>query len=119
MAIKAVLENLDDVAETLREEYEEKDGKFILNIEGVDDHPLVKNLKSAHEKTKKERLEFMEKLRAAGEKLEHIPEDFDPEEYARLKAEELARKDNPEDKDKRKEIEAAREAIQKQSDTKL
>lgn len=47
MALKAVLQNLDGVPETLRGEYKEQDGKFYLDIEGIDDHHGVGALKRA------------------------------------------------------------------------
>lgn len=55
MALKAVLDSLDDVPEALHELYQDKDGVFVLAVDGVDDHPAVKNLKSAHDRTKKDR----------------------------------------------------------------
>lgn len=47
MALKAVLQNLDGVPEGLRGEYKEQDGKFYLDIEGIDDHHGVGALKRA------------------------------------------------------------------------
>ena len=47
MALKAVLQNLDGVPETLRSEYKEQDGKFYLDIDGIDDHHGVGALKRA------------------------------------------------------------------------
>lgn len=47
MALKAVLQNLDGVPESLRGEYKEQDGKFYLDIEGIDDHHGVGALKRA------------------------------------------------------------------------
>lgn len=52
MAVQAVLESLDGVDDTIQALYKEVDGRFILQISGVNQHPEVKNLKSAYEKTK-------------------------------------------------------------------
>lgn len=55
MALKAVLETLEGVDDAIKALYAEVDGKFYLQIEGVDDHPDVANLKNAYERTKKDR----------------------------------------------------------------
>lgn len=47
MALAAVVDTLESVPEALRTEYAEKDGKFYLNLEGVDNHHAVGGLKSA------------------------------------------------------------------------
>lgn len=61
MAIKAIIEKLEDVPEALREHYTEKDGKFLLGVEPVGGFALedVTGLKSAlgAERTQRERLE--------------------------------------------------------------
>lgn len=61
MAIKAILDKLDDAPEALREHYAEKDGKFVLGVESVGGYALedVTGLKSAlgAERTSREALE--------------------------------------------------------------
>ncbi len=61
MAIKAILEKLDDAPEALREHYTEKDGKFVLGVEPVGGYALedVTGLKSAlgAERTQREKFE--------------------------------------------------------------
>lgn len=52
MALKAFLETLDGVDDAVKPFYTENDGKFVLAVEDVDNHPEVANLKSAYEKTK-------------------------------------------------------------------
>lgn len=52
MALKAVLENLDGVDDAAKPFYTEADGKFVLAVEGVDDHPEVANLRNAYARTK-------------------------------------------------------------------
>lgn len=47
MALKLVVDKLDEVPEALRGEYTEKDGKFHLNVDGIEDNaPLKKALES-------------------------------------------------------------------------
>ncbi|MFN3858120.1 MAG: hypothetical protein ACK4RV_10240 [Caulobacter sp.] len=61
MALRAILNTLDDAPEAVRDHYIEKDGKFVLNVEPVDGFALedVNGLKTAlgKERTTRERLE--------------------------------------------------------------
>jgi hypothetical protein len=43
MALPYVVETLESVAEPFRTEYKEKDGKFVLDLEGADDHFVPKS----------------------------------------------------------------------------
>lgn len=85
MALKTVLETTEGLDESIAQLYTENDGKFVLAVEGVDEHPDVANLKNAYERVKldreaarKERDEY--KAKAGG-----IPEDFDAEKWSKLK----------------------------------
>jgi hypothetical protein len=73
MALKVTVDTLDDVPEPFRTEYTESNGKFILNVEGVDDHPDVVNLKSAYTRVKESDKAKAEQLRDALAKLEAKP----------------------------------------------
>jgi len=90
MALKAVLDNLDDVPEALHDEYTKKtvNGKevYILNVEDLDSHPSVRNLKNAHEAVKKKRDELKEELETTTARFEGLPEDFNADAYKTLKA---------------------------------
>lgn len=86
MALKTILDGLDDVSEALRGEYKEVDGKFILDIEGIDAHPSVVNLKTAHERQKTANKTLQTDLAAAKTRLEGFPDDFDADAYEALKA---------------------------------
>jgi uncharacterized membrane protein YdfJ with MMPL/SSD domain len=55
MAIKSVLDSIEGVDDALKALYIEQDGKFVLDVEGIDDHPDVANLKSAYQRTKSDR----------------------------------------------------------------
>ncbi len=54
MALKAVLQNLDGVPESLRSEYKEHEGKFYLDVDGIDDHHAVGALRRAKDYEKDE-----------------------------------------------------------------
>lgn len=74
MPLKAEVENLDEVPEALRGEYEEKKdgGGFRLRIEGVEFPDQVAGLKSAFEKEKEERRRAKKELDALREKFGDI-----------------------------------------------
>ena len=55
MALKALLETLEGVDDAVKPFYAERDGRFVLDVEGVDDHPDVANLKNAYSRTKEDR----------------------------------------------------------------
>lgn len=55
MALKAQLETLDGIDDAVKPFYAERDGKFVLDVEGIDDHPEVANLKNAYGRTKEDR----------------------------------------------------------------
>lgn len=59
MALKSILNSLDGLSDDVKKEYTEKDGKFYLDIEGLDEHPGVGALKRAkdHEKTLRQKAE--------------------------------------------------------------
>lgn len=86
MALKTILDSLDDVPEALRGEYKEIDGKFVLDIEGIDAHPAVVNLKTAHERQKTANKTLQTDLTAAKARLEGLPDDFDADAYEALQA---------------------------------
>lgn len=83
--LKTVLETLDGVDDAMQSLYTETDGKFILQIEGVDDHPDVANLKSAYTRTKADRDAIKAKASEYEQRLAKLPEDFDPETWKKLK----------------------------------
>lgn len=121
--LKTVLENLDGVQEALHELYEEKDGKFILKVEGIEDHPSVAALKNGHANAKRERNEAKTKIADLERKLakfEGLPDDFDPDEYERVKAEldELKANPNPKEQEIEQRIEAKWSAKFEQQKTK-
>ncbi len=90
MALATILETLDDVPEALHAEYREQDipnvGKrFVLDLTGVDTHPAVRNLKTAHDRVKADKARLQNDLDAVQARVAGLPDDFDPDEYQRLK----------------------------------
>jgi hypothetical protein len=106
--LKSVLENLDDLDASLHEMYAEKDGKFVLNIDNIEEHPGAVALKNALDKQKQARAKLAEENKVLKERLAKIPDDFDPDEIAHLKAtiEEMEKDPNRQKGDK-----AAQEAV--------
>lgn len=83
--LKTVIESTDGLDEALIPLYAEHDGKFVLQIEGVDAHPDVANLKNAYERVKADRDTVKterDRLKATAATL---PDDFDAEKWAKLK----------------------------------
>jgi hypothetical protein len=125
MPVKAVLESLDDAPESLREEYKPtkikgKDGKetevFVLEIDDVDSHPKVVNLKTAFERVKTEKKTLSDDIAKLKERLEKIPDDFDPEEFQRIKDELEALKGDDDDEDDEEKKKKRKDEVQRVSD---
>lgn len=73
MALKVTVAALDDVQEALREFYAEAgDGSYVLQVEGVDNHPEVRNLKNAYTAEKARRAEFSGKVSELTAKLAEL-----------------------------------------------
>lgn len=109
MALAATLdqEGYDALDEALQGEYAESGGKWVLQVEGIKEHPTVSGLQKAYEAEKKRANERSEKLQAFGDT---TPDDL---QQLRTEIEELRdKKDDglisPEDlqalKDKQKEL---------------
>lgn len=66
MALKSILDNVDSLPDDVKKEYKKgNDGKFYLDVDGIDDHPSVKGLKTSMENAKRERGEARDALAAA------------------------------------------------------
>jgi len=85
MPLKTVLESLDGLDEAVQSLYTQTDAGYVLNVEGVDAHPDVANLKSAYERVKADRKAVAEERDALKAKVETLPEDFDPAQWEKLK----------------------------------
>jgi len=78
MPLKVTRENLDDVPEGLHEFYKETDGGFVLDVEGIDSHPDVSNLRNAYQRVKESDKTARQKLQELQDATPELPEDFDP-----------------------------------------
>lgn len=85
MPIKAVLESLDDVQEEIKPLYKEADGKFVLDVDGIDDHPKVSGVVTANRENKRKRDEHKAEAESLKKRLEGLPEDFDASAYEELR----------------------------------
>lgn len=83
MALKATVDKLEDVPEAIREDYEEKDGKF--HLKGFVPADKVENVDGLKSALRKERENVKEREKALAKLQETLGEDFDPEEYKTLK----------------------------------
>ena len=72
MPLKAVLENLDDLDEATQSFYVEKEGAYVLDVEGVDNHPDVANLRNAYQAEKTKRQEQGKKLETTQARLAEL-----------------------------------------------
>lgn len=86
-ALKTVLENLDDLPDALKEFYrEDKDKGFVLDLEEFDSHPSVLGLKNTVAGLRSDRKKQGDELKLLRERLAVVPEDFNADQYAELKA---------------------------------
>lgn len=86
MALKAIYESQDDVPEALRDFYTDDKGKFVLVVEDIDSHPKVRGVITANKENVRKRDEYKARVSELEGKLGEIPEDFDSEQWATLKA---------------------------------
>jgi hypothetical protein len=69
MALKTILETLDGVDDAVAAFYTEDDGKYILQVEGVDEHPDVANLRNAYQRTKADREQAKTEVKTLSQQL--------------------------------------------------
>lgn len=86
MALKAIIEDIDSVDEGVRDHYVEKDGKWVLQIEGVRDHPDTQALRRALDRVRQEKTDLQTEHEAAVARLDGLPDDFDADAYEALRA---------------------------------
>jgi TolA-binding protein len=87
MPLKAVVETLDEVSPEFQGEYKEATIKiagqdkqvYVLDVTDVDSHPTVINLKTAFERTKREKQALVTDIAALKKRVGNLPEDFDPD----------------------------------------
>ena len=72
MGLKVVLDTLDGLDEATQSFYAEKDGAYVLDVEGVDNHPDVANLRNAYQAEKTKRQEQGKKLETTQARLAEL-----------------------------------------------
>lgn len=78
MALKSILDNVDSLPDDVKKEYKKgNDGKFYLDVDGIDDHPNVKGLKTSMENAKRERGEARDALAAVQTQLSSANDQLD------------------------------------------
>lgn len=86
MALKSVIDDLDSVEEQYRDLYTEQDGKYVLDVDGIEAHPGAVSLKNALDRVRGEKRTLSDKLTAAESRLTGLPDDFDAEAYEDLRS---------------------------------
>lgn len=86
MTLQAVLESLDNVDDALKPLYVEKDDKFVLQVQGVENHPDTQSLVNAYERVKSEKNTLNEEVNGLRSKAKGIPEDFDMDVWSSAKS---------------------------------
>lgn len=86
MGLKSLYTSQDDIPEEHKSFYKEDGDKFVLDIEGIDDHPKVRGVITANRENVKKRDEYKRQVDELKVKVDGLPEDFDADEWAQLKA---------------------------------
>lgn len=55
MALKSILDTIDGLPDDVKKEYKKQGDKYVLDVDGIDDHPNVAALKNAMTRAKDER----------------------------------------------------------------
>jgi hypothetical protein len=91
MALKAVIDKLEEVPEAVRSEYTEKDGKFVLSVEGLEDTEKLKKAintereaRAKAERELKDQKKTWEKLGKTPQEIEQLVEQHRQSEQERL-----------------------------------
>jgi hypothetical protein len=130
MALRAMLENLDELDQSLHDQYKEQDVKignktekrFVLQVEGVTEHPQVLALKNAHDRQKADNTTLRterDELKGVAARLEGLPEDFSAEMFNTIKAQAEGKVGNADEQIKRVKEDTekrVKEAMQKDID---
>ena len=69
MKLKAVVGTLDGLSEEVAALYRAEGSVFVLDLDGVDDHPSVQNLSKTVKTVRTEKNEFEKQLKALQDKI--------------------------------------------------
>ena len=84
--LKVRYEDQSEIPQGLEDYFQEQDGVYVLQAEGLKTDDDVSKVKETLDKERKARRDAEKKLKESQDKLDALPEDFDVEEYERLKA---------------------------------
>lgn len=86
MPISLVLESIENLDDSLKSLYVEKGDKYVLDTDStIRDHPDVLSLRNAYDRRGEELEKAKSERDALKDKVSNLPEDFDPEKWAKLK----------------------------------
>ncbi|WP_116654415.1 hypothetical protein [Pelagibacterium sediminicola] len=85
MGLKTILDSIDDLPEEHRAFYVEEGDKFVLDLEGIDDHPKVRGLVTANRENVRKRDQYKAEVESLRARLDGLPDEFDAEAYEALK----------------------------------
>ena len=86
MGLKSIYSTADEIPAEHKDYYKEDGDKFVLDIDGIDDHPKVRGVVTANRENVKKRDEYKRQVDELKAKVDGLPEDFDPDEWAQLRA---------------------------------
>lgn len=87
MALKSFYTEAGEVPENLKDLYTEAaDGRFVLDVEDIDAHPKVSGVIRANKENAAKAKERLTKIEELEVRIGGLPEDFDADEWERLKS---------------------------------
>lgn len=92
MPLKSTYATADEIPEAIKSLYvEANDGagaakRFVLDVEDIDAHPKVRGVITANAENKRKRDELRQQVEAMTARIASLPEDFDADEWTRLKS---------------------------------
>lgn len=86
MGVKSNYASADEIPEALAEHYAESGGRWVLQVDDLNEHPQVRGVVTANKANAAKRDELRAKLTEVEARLSAVPEDFDAEEWTSLKA---------------------------------
>ncbi|WIY54144.1 hypothetical protein O9Z70_06380 [Devosia sp. YIM 151766] len=85
MGLKTILDSIEDLPEEHRAFYVEDGDKFVLDLDGIDDHPKVRGLVTANRENVRKRDQYKAEVEGLKARIDGLPDDFDAEAYEALK----------------------------------
>lgn len=77
MALKSVLDSIEGLPDDVKKEYKKEGDKYVLDVDGIDNHPGVSALKNAMTRAKEERTAAQTEARTAKETATTLQDQLD------------------------------------------